>query len=68
MSIVTLSISAVRSRRFPHWNEVEAVFTEWRQRARTRRDLMALSDRDLWDMGLTRMDADNEASKPFWEI
>jgi uncharacterized protein YjiS (DUF1127 family) len=67
MSTVILSISAVRSRRFPRWNEVEAAFTEWRQRARTRRHLMALSDRDLWDMGLTRMDADNEAGKPFWE-
>jgi len=25
-----------------------------------------LDDRELWDMGLTRMDAEQEADKPFW--
>jgi uncharacterized protein YjiS (DUF1127 family) len=39
---------------------------EWRRRLRSRRDLMTLSDRDLWDMRLTRTDAEQEASKPFW--
>ena len=34
---------------------------------RSRRELCALDDRELWDMGLTRMEADNEANKPFWE-
>jgi uncharacterized protein YjiS (DUF1127 family) len=40
---------------------------EWRQRARSRLQLMSLDDRELWDMGLTRMDAVNEANKPLWE-
>jgi uncharacterized protein YjiS (DUF1127 family) len=44
---------------------VDAV-REWRRRHRSRRDLMSLSDRDLWDMRLTRAEAKQEASKPFW--
>lgn len=40
---------------------------EWRRRARSRRDLLQLSDRDLWDLCLTRADAEREASKPFWQ-
>jgi uncharacterized protein YjiS (DUF1127 family) len=39
---------------------------EWRSRIQSRRDLMALSDRDLWDIRLTRAEAEHEASKPFW--
>lgn len=45
---------------------VEAV-QEWRRRASSRRDLVQLSDRDLWDLRLTRADAEREASKPFWQ-
>lgn len=39
---------------------------EWRRREASRRDLMALDDRALWDIRLTRADAAREASKPFW--
>jgi uncharacterized protein YjiS (DUF1127 family) len=39
---------------------------EWRRRSRDRRDLAAMSDRSLRDIGLTRYDAACEASKPFW--
>jgi uncharacterized protein YjiS (DUF1127 family) len=42
------------------------IVREWQQRSRSRRDLMALDERDLWDMHLTRCDASYEASKPFW--
>jgi uncharacterized protein YjiS (DUF1127 family) len=67
MSMMSLSITAVSSRRLPQWSELRALFIEWRQRARSRRELMALDDRELWDMGLTRMDAGNECDKPFWQ-
>ena len=40
---------------------------EWRRRARSRSDLGRLSDRDLWDLRLTRADAEREASKSFWQ-
>jgi uncharacterized protein YjiS (DUF1127 family) len=52
MSMMGLSIITVRSRRLPVWSELRALFIEWRQRARSRHDLMKLSERDLSDMGL----------------
>jgi len=36
------------------------------RRARQRRDLAALSDHALNDIGLSRSDVDFELSKPFW--
>jgi uncharacterized protein YjiS (DUF1127 family) len=39
---------------------------EWARRVRSRRDLMELSDRDLWDIRLTRAEVAREARKPFW--
>jgi uncharacterized protein YjiS (DUF1127 family) len=38
----------------------------WLRRARTRRQLDALSDHELRDLGLDRGDATREAGKPFW--
>ncbi|MGO1081203.1 DUF1127 domain-containing protein [Inquilinus sp. CA228] len=38
----------------------------WLRRARTRRRLGELSDRDLRDVGLDRSAAIREANKPFW--
>jgi uncharacterized protein YjiS (DUF1127 family) len=67
MSMMNLTITVVRSRRLPRWSEIRTVLIEWRQRARSRLELMTFDDRELWDMGLTRVDAHNEANKPFWE-
>jgi uncharacterized protein YjiS (DUF1127 family) len=67
MTTVTLSATVVRSRGFPRWNELLALLVEWRQRVRSRYELMALNDRDLADMGLSRLDACNECDKPFWQ-
>lgn len=67
MTMMDLTLTVVRSRRLPQWRELRALLIEWRQRARSRRELAILDDRELWDMGLTRMDANNEAEKPFWE-
>jgi uncharacterized protein YjiS (DUF1127 family) len=36
------------------------------RRARQRRDLAALSDHALRDIGLSRADVDVETGKPFW--
>ncbi|WP_343715880.1 DUF1127 domain-containing protein [Inquilinus sp.] len=38
----------------------------WLERARTRRQLDALTDHELRDLGLDRGDALREAAKPFW--
>jgi uncharacterized protein YjiS (DUF1127 family) len=67
MSVMNLYISAVGERRLPRWSELRALIIEWRQRARSRYELMMLDDRELSDMGLTRMDASNECDKPFWQ-
>jgi len=46
--------------------DVTALLQKWRSRARGRRDLAALSDRCLRDIGLSRSDALREIRKPFW--
>jgi len=51
----------------PHWSNLAALFAEWRRRVLSRYEVMRLSERDLADMGLTRLDARNEMQKPFWE-
>lgn len=38
----------------------------WYARAHERRALMELDERLLRDIGVTRADAEHEASKPFW--
>ena len=40
---------------------------DWQERARQRRQLLALSDGALKDFGASRADADGEGSKPFWQ-
>jgi len=39
----------------------------WRNRALMRRNLLAMNDYMLKDIGLSRCDAQREANKPFWE-
>ena len=38
----------------------------WRERARSRRELAALSDRELQDIGAFRSSISDEIGKPFW--
>lgn len=40
---------------------------EWQERARQRRQLLALSDGALKDFGASRADAEGEGSKPGWQ-
>jgi uncharacterized protein YjiS (DUF1127 family) len=39
----------------------------WQEVARQRRALLALDERLLKDIGITRADAELEASRPFWD-
>lgn len=48
------------------WQQFVELLAVWAQRARTRRELAALDERLLQDIGLRRGDALHEASKPFW--
>jgi uncharacterized protein YjiS (DUF1127 family) len=43
-----------------------ALFKMWWRRMQDRRTLATMSDQSLRDIGITRCDAMNEASKPFW--
>lgn len=46
------------------WRQLMCI---WRDRARSRRELEMLSDRELQDAGFTRIDVENEKGKPFWK-
>lgn len=46
---------------------LSALLNLWLQRARQRRQLADLSDRQLDDIGLSRTQAAHEAAKPFWQ-
>ena len=51
-----------------HW-AVAAVHTllKWQERASQRHHIAGLDDRSLKDVGLSRADIENEATKPFWQ-
>ena len=46
---------------------VSSLFMTWMRRAQQRRDLTQLTDRELADMGITDLQAEQEAAKPFWQ-
>jgi uncharacterized protein YjiS (DUF1127 family) len=45
---------------------LRALIGEWLRRIESRRELGGLCDSALRDIGITRVDAIGEASKPFW--
>ena len=47
--------------------QVLALAGRWYQRARQRRQLVELSDRQLADIGISRAEACAEAQRPFWQ-
>ena len=47
--------------------EVAETLRVWHRRHADRRALVALDDRMLADIGIDRIDALQEASKPFWK-
>jgi uncharacterized protein YjiS (DUF1127 family) len=49
-------LAAIGVARLLHWHEL----------ARQRRALLALSDDMLKDIGITRVEAEREARRPFW--
>lgn len=44
------------------------VLLTWQERERQRRHLQGLDERMLKDIGLSRADVENEATKPFWRL
>ena len=66
MNTIILGLESLRPLRATRWTHFGKRFREWRERARTRRELMHLSHGDLRDIGASTCDAANEGSKPFW--
>ena len=66
MSTTILDVTPVCPRRALRWSQVKRHLSEWRQRTRSRHELMDLSDRALEDIGISRSTARFEASRPFW--
>ena len=64
MTILQMTLAA--QRRKHRGRALIALFKEWRRRDRERQALVTMSDMSLRDIGITRCDAMNEASKPFW--
>jgi uncharacterized protein YjiS (DUF1127 family) len=48
-------------------NQVARLWRLWRRRSHERRLAAQFSDRDLWDVGLTRGDIHREFARPFWQ-
>ena len=46
--------------------QLKTWIAEWRRRARERRELSELDERDRHDLCISRCDAQREAQKPFW--
>lgn len=70
----TSSFAGFASARRPRTHTASTLFASlvngllaWRDRRRSRRDLMRLSEYQLKDIGLSRQDAEQEWQKPFWQ-
>jgi uncharacterized protein YjiS (DUF1127 family) len=66
VSTMKLSSSISRLYRLVRRSQVKRHIADWRTHAHSRNELMNLSDRTLLDIGVSRTDAEFEASKPFW--
>jgi uncharacterized protein YjiS (DUF1127 family) len=65
--MISLGIGVTCLGRLPHWKTLAALCAEWWRRVQSRYEVERLNERDLADMGLTRLDTLNEMQKPFWE-
>jgi uncharacterized protein YjiS (DUF1127 family) len=65
--MISLGIGVARLGCLPLRTKLAALFAEWWWRLQSRYEVKRLSERDLADMRLTRLDAVKETQKPFWE-
>jgi uncharacterized protein YjiS (DUF1127 family) len=63
---MNIAFTTTRARRVSPLSQMANRFVEWRRRSHSRHELASLSDVMLHDIGLSRADAEFEASKPFW--
>ena len=65
--MMSLIVSDHSFRHASCWSTVRSLFAEWQQRVQSRFELERLSERDLLDMKLTRLEIFDETQKPFWQ-
>jgi uncharacterized protein YjiS (DUF1127 family) len=66
--VMTTNIKNTSLLRVSRWSRFGQSIGEWRRRARSRHELMTLSDAGLRDIGISRCDLEREARKPFWMV
>ncbi|HXH02428.1 MAG TPA: DUF1127 domain-containing protein [Candidatus Competibacteraceae bacterium] len=66
-SLSSRSAAAVQPRPTGWLRTILARIVRWHELARQRRALVRASDALLRDIGISRMEADYEASRPFWD-
>jgi uncharacterized protein YjiS (DUF1127 family) len=59
---------AARPRRAGLWTRVLALLALWVRRESGRRQLLAMSELQRRDIGITRLDVCREVDKPFWRL
>lgn len=62
----TRTVREVAAAMLDHAGALLTALLDWQERARQRRQLLALSDGALKDFGASRADAEREGGKPFW--
>ncbi len=60
--------STVRRRAYQRWRRVARYILTCLEVARQRRQLLALDERTLKDVGIRRIDALREANRSFWDV
>ncbi|WP_313512768.1 DUF1127 domain-containing protein [Pseudomonas sp.] len=53
--------------RLPYWRRLLALLAHWHRLSAQRRRLATLGDAALKDLGLTRVDVEQEITRPFWD-
>jgi uncharacterized protein YjiS (DUF1127 family) len=66
MKTLSQATLPLRVRRKSWWHQGARLIALWHRRAQERQELTAMDERDLRDIGLSRLDALREANKPFW--
>ena len=68
MAILSEALSDLRLRPDPLRKRLLVHLRLWRDRQRERRQLAAMSERELGDIRLNRLDVLRELRKPFWRL
>jgi uncharacterized protein YjiS (DUF1127 family) len=66
MSVLSKNTKTARPSRLLSLSHVKQGFANWSRRARSRKELMNLSDRCLDDIGIARHSSGPKSCKPFW--